>query len=544
MKKTSYILVALSFTISFSCEDFLDTEQITGITIGNYYSTPEEAQTALVGCYDGLQRIWSNGVALPIAATVMADLAFGGTGAGDGDNYLMIDEFDQSKSPGDINMFEGTWSAYYAAIFRINTLIGRLDQVNWDGNEQVRDQIEGEARFLRGFLYFDLARMFERVPLLEEPTKENIPQSDPDATYTLIANDLLFAVSNLSDTPYPAIPEVDHGHANKWAAASLLTRVYLYYTGYYGQADLVGLVSQQDALGYVEDVILNGGFSLVDNFGDLWPAAASYEAAQRGDSISASTYAGENNSEVIFSIKYTYSSDWGGNSDGNHWMVMNGLRNQSWGQYGYGNGWGACTVLPEVYANWDPNDTRRAASIMAIDEERIDYGQINDVKEYTGYFTKKYTPTANAVGQSIAQDVLGGVSFMISQFQDYFSIRYADVLLMAAELGSANALSYVNQVRERAGVLPVTAIDKDIIFEERKLEFAFEGLRYWDLLRYDNTLTYAAEQVSFLGTVMSGGVIVTKEIDGNNLVTTRGLFQIPSNQITLSNGTLVQNPGW
>lgn len=541
-------IIALSLTIASlvisSCEDYLEVEQVTGVTVGNYYSSPEEVFTALVGCYDGLQRVWTGGVALPVAATVMDDMTFGGTGAADGDGYPMMDEFDVSRSPGDQNMFEANWAAYYTAIFRANTLLQRIDQVDWTGQEALRNQYEAEARFIRAYCYFDMVRMFERVPLLEEPTIDNVPQADPDDTYRLITSDLLFAVDNARSVPHAAIADAEHGRADRWAAASLLARVYLFYTGYYNQTDLVGEVTQAEALALVEDVIANGGFGLVEEYSDLWPAAATYAAAQRGDSISLNTYVGENNQEVVFAIKYTYTSDWNGNADGNHWMVMNGLRNQSWGAYGYGNGWGACTVVPEVYNSWPANDTRRDASIMAIAEEGIGFTEIDDVKEYTGYFTKKYTPTTDQQGRSVAQDIYGGVSFMISQFQDYYSIRYADVLLMAAELGSPSALAYVNAVRERAGVDPVAAVTKDVIFEERRLELAFEGHRYWDLLRYEHTLAYAAARVAYNGTVQTGGVPEPKVIDGANLLATRGLFQIPNNQITLSNNVLTQNAGW
>jgi hypothetical protein len=545
MKSISFYLIV--FVVLFSaCEDYLDTEQVTRVTEGNYFNTPAEAERALVGCYDGLQIIWEFGVALPVASAVAGDLTFGSTGAADNDGYPMMDEFDVNRSPANRNLFEGNWTNYYRAVFRCNSLIGKLDQVDWASDPTARNRIESEARFIRAYLYFDMVRMWERIPLLTEPSAENIPQSEPDDTYRVIVEDLLFATENGSNTPYAGISGDAHGHAHIWAAKSLLARVYLYYTGYYGQSDLLGLVSQSDALSHLEDVIADGGFSLVDNYFDLWPAAATYDAAQRGDSISANTYVGENNPETIFAIKYTYTSTWGpdANIDGNHWMVMNGLRNQAWGEYGYGNGWGACSVVPEFYQNWNPADDRRAASIMAIDEEGIDFNQIDDVKEYTGYFTKKYIPTADSEGNSVAQDVLGGVSFMISQFQDYVSIRYADVLLMAAELGSPNAVNYVNMVRARAGVAPVAAVDKDVIFEERKYELAFEGHRYWDLLRYDNTLAYAASQVNYDGTVRDGGVVIPKKIDGANLIATRGLFQIPNSEITLSNGVLTQNPGW
>lgn len=544
MKTVRNILIILAGIALGACsEDFLDTTPITEKTDGNYYSTPDEAWEALTGCYDALQLIYSDGIALPVAADVMSDLCFGGTGAGDGDGYPMVDEFDNSVSPSDLNLYEGNWKNYYKGIFRCNSLLKNLDKVDWGKEPELSNTIEAEARFLRAYFYFDMVRMWEKVPLLTEPSSENIPQSEPDDIYRVITEDLLFAIDNARARQYGQIASSDYGHVTKWAAEGLLARVYLFYTGYYGQSGLVGLVAKADALSYVEDIIANSGHGLVDNFADLWPAAATYEAAKAGKPIYDNTYAGENNEEVVFAIKYTYTSTWTGNTDGNHWLVMNGLRKMYWPESGYGFGWGANTVVPEFYASWDPDDPRREASIMAIEEEGINYTEINDVKEYTGYFTKKYTPLSDTLGNSVAEE-LGGVSFMIGQYQDYFVIRYADVLLMAAELGSPNALVYLNQVRGRAGLGPVPNADKETIFEERKNEFAFEGLRYWDLLRYDNSLQYAAGHVSYSGTVKTGGVQAQKTIDGNNLIKTRGLCQIPYNQITLSGGVLEQNPGW
>ena len=544
MKTTKFIVLAGILFLIIACgESFLDTEPITTRTEINYYTTPAEASEALVGCYDALQLIWSgSGIAMPVASDVMSDLCFGGTGAGDGDSYPMIDQFDKTVSPSDLNNFEGNWINYYKGIYRCNVLISKIDQVNWTGQEALRGQIEAEARFLRAFFYFDLVRMFERVPLITVPTKDNVPQSDPDLTYQVITEDLMFAIENGNDLTYNEIGETEYGHADKWAAESMMARVFLYYTGYYGKPDLVGMVSKAEVLAYLEEVISDGGFGLVENFSDLWPAASTYTAAKAGQPIADNTYAGETNKEVVFAIKYTYTSDYNGNTDGNGWLVMNGLRGTNSPKYGYGSGWGACTVLPGVYTGWDANDKRRNASVMAIAEETISFDNA-DQKEHTGYMTKKYVPTCDKDGNSIAVDQ-GGVNFMIGQFQDYFSIRYADVLLMAAELGSPNALTYVNQVRTRAGVSVLAAVDKDVIYEERRLELAFEGIRYWDLLRYDNTLSYAAGKVAFTGTVTTGGTEVPKVIDGNKLIATHGLFQIPNNQITLSDGVLTQNPGW
>lgn len=548
MKNINKLLLLLTIPlISGACGDeFLDADILTSQTDGNYYSTPDEANDALTGCYDALQLIYDDGVALPLAADIMCDLCFAGTGTTDADNYVMIDEFDNTVAPSYLNLYESNWEYYYTGIFRCNKLINKIDDVDWTGSEELENEIEGEARFLRAYFYFDMVRLWERVPLLTEPSNENIPRSEADEIYEVIAYDLMFAAENCNDDTYAEIASTDYGHANVWAAKALLARVYLYYTGYYGKSDLLGLVTRSDVLAHLEDVIENSGYDLLDSYYDLWPAAATYKAVKDGNTINETTYAGETNKEVVFAIKYTYTSDYYGNCDGNHWLVMNGLRGETSAKYGYGTGWGACCVLTEVYENWNSSDDRRDASIIAIDEEGIDYSQsvISDVKEYTGYFTKKYIPTCDEDGNSIAVDTYGAENFMIGQFQDYFCIRFADVLLMAAELGSSNALEYTNKVHTRAGLKALTHVDKDVIFEERRLEFAFEGLRYWDLLRYDSTLEYAAEKVSFTGTVLNGNIETEKIIDGANLITTRGLCQIPNNQITLSDGVLTQNEGW
>ena len=150
---------------------------------------------------------------------------------------------------------------------------------------------------------------------------------------------------------------------------------------------------------------------------------------------------------------------------------------------------------------------------------------------------------ADASGNSTAVNA-GGVNFMIGQFEDYVSIRYADVLLMAAELGSANAQSYFDQVRQRAYKTSFTAlpVSQANIIAERRLEFAGEGIRYWDLLRQG--VDAAASAIAESTTVLNGGVSTTKTISATNIQATRGLQQIPYTQITLSGNVLVQNAGW
>lgn len=528
MKTFKIYILALTLLAAGSCsKDFLDTEDVTSATEQNFYKTPEDGFKALVGCYDGLQRVWGSGIALPVAAEVLSDNAFGGTGNSDGFGYQMIDEFDKLRSPADINTFGSNWSAYYKAIFRCNMLIGKIDQINWGANTTLKSTYEAEARFLRAYLYFDMVRLWGNIPLLTSPTTENLPQSNPDAVYKAIAEDLEFAAQNLPVVSYANQNAATYGRVTKWAAKAMIGRVYLYYTGYYGKPDLVGVIDKAEALAHQHDIINSGGFGLVDNFANLWPA-------------SLANYAGEDNKETIFAIKYTYTSDYNGNMDGNHWMVMYGIREQTIPPYG--NGWGGATVNAKLWNAFASNDTRKVASIISIDGEGLNFTNKAKQREYTGYYNKKYSPLATEDGKSVTDGK--GANFMIGQFQDYVSIRYADVLLMAAELGSTNAQVYFDEVRTRAykanfSSIPVT---QENIMKERRLEFALEGIRYWDLLRQG--VNTAAAAIAENVTLPNGGVNTAKIISATKVIETKGLQQIPYDQINLSGGVLKQNQGW
>ncbi|WTM31337.1 RagB/SusD family nutrient uptake outer membrane protein [Chitinophaga sp. 180180018-2] len=530
MKKLhSYILFFALVTLAACSKSFLDTEDVTTATEQNFYKTPNDAFKALVGVYDGLQTVWTGGISLPVASEVMSDNAFGGTGNADGFGYQMVDEFDKLRSPSDQALYGDNWSAYYKAVYRANMLLTHLDQVNWKGSENLRPVYESEARFIRAYCYFDMVRLWGNIPLLAKPSTENLPQASPDSVYKLIADDLTFAAANLPAVSYPSQAPATYGRVTKWAVESLIGRVFLYYTGYYNKADLVGTVSKQQALAYLEDVVKNGGFGLVDNFANLWPAA------------SLDRYVGEDNKETVFAIKYTYTSDYNGNADGNYWLVMNGIRGQS--IFPYGMGWGGSTVNPKLWNAFSANDSRRKASIISIVDEGLDFKNTKDQREYTGYYMKKYTPLVDQAGNSLAVK-MGGTNFMIGQYQDYVSIRYADVLLMAAELGSAGAQQYFDAVRKRAFgdsfvQLPVNPAN---IMNERRLEFVGEGIRYWDLLRQG--ISIAASAIAETVVLKNGDVNTTKTIQAGKITDTKGLAQIPYSQITLSNGVLKQNAGW
>ena len=539
--KSHISILILSTVLLFSCsESFLDVESITEPTTDNFYRTIDDAERALIGCYDGWQITSANGnLAFYIASEVMSDQTFGATGNSDGRGYQAIDRFDISQSPSDANLFNGTWTDYYTAIFRCNSLLVKMDQIEWNDDNETHSRIEGETRVLRAMLYFDLVRLFGYVPLVTEPSSENFPQSEPIETYKLIAEDLKFAADNIPINAYPKSNAAKNdGRISAYAAKALLARVYLFYTGYENGKYDPQVVTKAEVLQGLEDVINSNEFELIEEFKNLWPAASSIPI--QGELAFNSTYAGDGNKETVLAQKFNSTQDYDGNADGNRWLVMMGLRNTDWSPYG--RGWGACTVHPKMWNAFETGDTRREASIIHIINEGIEEEfDINDQREYTGMTIKKYTPMAFYDGTSASKED-GSGDFQIAQHQDYVVMRYADVLLMAAELESVNAQSYFDEVRARAGLSP-KAVNKANIMQERFYEFAFEGLRYWDLLRQG--VETAAGVIAENGVdVLSGNSPDKVSIEAANIIAKRGLSQIPQTQINYSNNVLKQNEGW
>jgi hypothetical protein len=552
--KFKYSIISLSVAAMLaggftSCSDsFLDVASKTESTTGNFYKTEADAWRALVGCYDGWRQIASvPGVGIYVASTVMSDETYGATGNGDDRTYQVIDRFDINQSPAALNIYEQDWESYYAAVYRCNEFLAHEDQIAWDESSQVHSVYIGETRAIRALLYFDMVRMWGNIPLKLEPTNDNPSQATPAEVYKAIFDDLNYAIENIPGEDHKSVyPTAGQGagHISKYAAEAIKARAYLYYTGYYG-SEPEG-VTKADALAGLEDIIANGKFELVSDYKNLWPAASLVAYTDKlGWDPDKSTYAGDNNEEVILAMNFTGTQDYNGNNDSNRWLVMMGVRGMSLAPYHYG--WGAATVCPSFLSKFSGDTYRLTASVIDIDEEGFSdldtyESALADQREYTGYFVKKYTPLGFYDGSSANKED-GTAGFQETGINSWVLVRYADVLLMAAELGSSNAQSYFDQVRKRAGLSTDVAATKENIMNERAVEFAFEGIRYWDLLRQG--VDYAAQTIAASsGSTLSGGVSDEVTITAANIIAKKGLFQIPNNQITLSNGVLQQNAGW
>lgn len=547
--KISVCLVALAGLTLGSCsEDFLDVSSKTEPNSQNYYKTESQALRALYGCYDGWRQISSNPGAYPflMASSIMSDECYGGAGVGDGYGAQLVDRFDQSASPSDMNIYEQEWKVYYAGVFRCNKLIAAEPDITWD-NEANHTLYMAECRAIRAIMYFDMVRLWGNIPLFTEPVSENREQADPKDVYAVIFDDLRYAIDNIPAGKYTETESF--GRITKYAAEAIFARAYMFYSGYYGQDPVYTngtSISKQDALAAVENIITDGHYALVPDFKNLWPAASLVPIkGELGWDPEKSTYAGDANSEVILCQNFTPTQNYNGDNDANRWLVNLGMRNMNFTPYG--KGWGICPLTPSYYHNFfELRDTRRTASAIDMAAEGVasstDYNAgYKDWREYTGLNFKKYTPLVFGNGLP-ATNPDGTADFMINNAQPWVIVRYADVLLMAAELGSPKANEYLGMIRDRAG-LPRVDATKQNILDERARELAYEGIRYWDLLR-QGVDVMADAVVRSGGTIQNGGNNATVTYDRAKIVATKGLSQIPANQISLSHGVLKQNPGW
>lgn len=552
--KTKHIFLtgtmALTAFAVTSCS--LDTESMTQMNDETAYRNLEAAEMALVGCYDGWQRtISSEEIGIYLLAELASDQAHGGLGLSDAKNNNVLDQFDLSIAPSYNNLFNADWTNYYAAIFRCNKIIVNENVTEW-GSEADKGRVVGQARALRAILYFDLARMFGDVPLLTVPSRDNIARTPAAEVYGQIFEDLKYAAANIPADAFPlSARESNDGRISKYAAEALLARAYLYYTGYYGTENAA--CTRQEAIDALNDVIQNGGYELEPRYADLFMPACTRDASSGDDYGWETTYKGKYynggwksdiSKEVILNLKFAATSDYNGNADGNVFQVYLGPRNVCATSMCIASGWGACSVT-KAFVDKYKNDPRFSTCAWSCDEAGFK-ADVNDTYEYTGYYTRKYAPMCFADGTRQEVGFNLGVAHMnLTYYQDWTVMRYADVLLMHSELtGTADGL---NQVHRRSCPGETLSYSVENLRNERAIEFAFEGVHYWDLMRYEKDGAYAGraiEEAQNGAVVLNGGAETTVKFDVNNFTAKKGLMQIPNTQITLSGGVLTQNTGW
>ena len=489
--KLKYLLIVLAI-ISVGCtKDYLDKQPLDTINTENYPTTADELITVVNGAYQPLQRpklynlrMWTS--------DIMAGNSIVGAGGGtDGiETQDMANFVTASDNAGVLDLWRGPWPG----ILMSNIVIQTAPALDID--ENIRNRSLGEAYFLRAHYYFILARYFGDVPLILEPQSSDddlFPSRDPVAqVYEQIISDFNMAIGLLPEKSSYA--GSDLGRVPKGAALGMLAKVHLTLGNY---QEVVDLTSQVEALGY----------QLNENYGNNFNTD------------------NENGVESIFEIQYASNGGYGFFSDENQASWTSPFMGPRGANFvGGGYGWNQPTQ--EFINSYEEEDERKDITVLYEGGPEFDGKQYESRYSLTGYNTRKFLVPVSEV----ATYDNSPLNFPV--------LRYSDVLLMKAEalneLGSTSeAEDYLNMVRERAGLDDIQSglnpeDFREAVLHERRIELAFEGQRWFDLIRVNNG-QYALDFLQSIGK--------------NNAAQKHLLFPIPQIEID-RNPNLVQNPGY
>jgi hypothetical protein len=447
-----YIAIGAVLTLSMiSCSDYLDREPFSDIQSEDFYTTEKNIDLAAVGMYGTLRTFYQNYVVL---SELPADNAY--TTSGGADNLGQLDKF---SAVGLNNLLSNAWNNSYQSILQTNKVLSALPNISFN-SEVKKAQIEGEARFIRALTYFNLVRMFGKVPLvlkvINQEEARKLIRSDEQAVYQLIIDDLI-----ASSTLLPNVYSGNNiGRATRWAALSLLGKVYLTRRQF------------TEALVPLQEVVERGPYALLPNFADIF---------EPGNA---------NHRESVFEIQY------------------------EGGTLGMGSRWSSAA---------HPRQLANALGISTADETLPTNDIVQAFEAVSGELTSpRYLATIGTLQYQNA----GGATLSAKHVKKHFMentiqnqsddnwplIRFADVMMMYAETLNetsatppAQAVALVNQIRRRAFGLSVGGGDaskdldasatatqqafRDAIYLERRLELAFEGHRWYDLVRTERYVT-------------------------------------------------------
>ncbi|RGR11103.1 RagB/SusD family nutrient uptake outer membrane protein [Bacteroides stercoris] len=543
------------------CNDFLDTQNYVKKDTSNFPQNVDDANQLLTGVYGELNLLNADPDDAPFfISEVASDDRFASGGVNDngahGADKLLRYGVDQ---------FANTWKKHYAGIYKANVALEGYEKVlDWESEAQ-KNSFYGQTYFLRAFYYFDLAQLFGEVPLILNSAGGNFPKSNADVIYAQIASDLKNGIEMMDATKYP---DFEAGRATRWAAEALMARVFLFYTGYYGESSLPlldgGEVTKAEVITWLEDCRDNSGHDLVGDFRNLWPYTNEYTiddypyvAGKIGVDGQPLKWAGDGNIETIFATKFSNVYALSAGYVNYYALYFAPPINVGESTFPWGRGWGKACVTPNLWDDWlaeEPTDLRRQASIIDVTDpnemKNYTWGANSEMEE-TGYWQKKII--AVAAKDPSTGGFVNGFAVLASgarnhiQFcntTDLIHIRYADVLLMHSEL--TQTTDGINKVRQRAGLPVISSYSLDALKRERRFELAFEGLRWFDLMRWGDAPDALEKQVG--QPIRNAGVPLAMSSFSTGFKAryeaTGGFWPIPDSQIDLSEGVLKQNKGW
>ena len=612
-------LVVSTATVFTACNDMLDTDpRVTELTAATFPGKPADVEALNAATYSIMNTLGGGDQSGILNNpfywwSLMSDDCYGSGGLQD-NVAKSLHHFTTASS----NQYEQDFILLYGGISRANNQIETIDNVEWKGgtDNAQRKQLLGEGYFMRGLYYMWLSQLYGDVPLITSTTITEEMQeqvSAEEAIYPQIISDFVSAKNLMK-----AERANGSGHADKFAAEAFIARAYMFWAGFYKKvADLStgdatinlveqegcpgGSLSKSDVVNGLKDIVSNGGYKLCEDFRSLWQYSNSFlwDEAHDGEGHAYEFIAdmkrencfdqpgmGNGNTEEIFQIQFMNASKWaiGGTYNNSRmysnylscfWGLRNGATNDNGKRdktYPFNQGWGQGTPSCNIWDDWtdaersgDYTDLRKKASLIDLDNELASYTYEKDDNEESGYAVKKYADVnldaCAADNDSWWSQAEGYSSSSLDNkqqgdhFEDYYLMRYADVLLMLSEL--TGEVSYMNQVQARAGVPLTTTYSLKALQNERRWEFALEGLRFNDMRRWSGIdsgeSSYAAKALE----AQKGKMIVCYGQKGAKIpmahmtcswakryADTNGFLPKPQAQITLMNGKMKQNPGW
>jgi starch-binding outer membrane protein, SusD/RagB family len=448
------ILVALITVACFSCnKSFLDRPSQSQISEENFYKTTADLRLATANLYGGAPwGIWHHEAFLPLGDIL----------SGNGNRQWISDWvqlYTRTVTAGN-SVMQGGWKGLYNLIGQCNGVINSIEQkADASISDADKNAAIGEAKFIRGTAYYYLAMLWGAVPIIEDNSKliqdPLLKRNIVSDVYQFVVNDLTFAASSL--------PRSDEkGRVTTWSAQGMLAKAYLTMSGLEGNGSRDQNLLDS-AKKYAGAVCNESGLNLLNNYYNLFQS-------QYND-----------NQEALFALQWATgpSVSW---EEGNLLLTYSPSSDINPQKNG---AWTALDATYDLYLNYSAKDSiRRKATFMLNGDH---YPELNAAG---GGYT--------ATSQSMKKHIIGNekdnnsptMTFTASIEHDAL-LRLADVYLVYAEaiLGNnastsdGEALKYFNKVRTRAGVDPVSTIDIDSILKERRIEFAFEGQYWLDLVR-------------------------------------------------------------
>jgi len=649
MKK--YILSAFAVlsaaTLFTACNDMLDTDpRVTELTAATFPGKPADVEALNAATYSIMNTLGGGDQSSILNNpyywwSLMSDDCYGSGGLQD-NVAKSLHHFTTASA----NQYEQDFILLYGGVSRANNQIETIDNVDWTNNTGQRNQLLGEAYFMRGFYNLLLTQMYGDVPLITSTTiTDELRQqvSAKDVIYPQIIADFTSAKNLMK-----AEKANGSGHADKYTAEAFTARAWMFWAGFYeGKRDLstedatmnivdrngeaitqegcdITSLSKQGVIDGLNDIISNGGYQLCPDFRSLWQYSNSllYDESKAGGGIveikdildadgniigkdtvrTGHVYKfildmdrnncfdmpgmGNGNMEEIFQIQFMNASKWsiGGtycnprmysNYLSCFWGLRNGATNDNGKRdktYPFNQGWGQGTPSVNLWDDWTSaenaggyTDIRKLGTLIDLDHELAAYTYEKDDCEESGYGVKKYADVnldaCAADNDSWWSQCEGYSSSSLDNkqqgdhFEDYYLMRYADVLLMMSEL--TGQVSYMNQVQARAGVPLTTAYSLKALQDERRWEFALEGLRFNDMRRWSGADGHSETSYAAKALQAQSGKSITVRGKKNSMnmahmtsswakryAATKGFLPKPQAQITLMNGMMEQNEGW